>query len=158
MRSSKELLGECKSRAGGFKLIYDAKEQDNADILFIKQDRKPVLVVMSLDDYIKRRFLTLKNVFKKSTLRVYYEDTDSGGIVYYANYFKFTERCRTELLRESGLSQSEIQKDYDIKFIVHSVSMDYIKPAYLDDNLIVETNIENFKKTSIEFDQKIYKN
>ncbi len=54
--TSKELLGECKSRAGGFKLIYDAKEQDNADILFIKQDRKPVLVVMSLEDYIKGDF------------------------------------------------------------------------------------------------------
>ena len=54
--TSKQLLGECKSRAGGFKLIYDAKEQDNADILFIKQDRKPVLVVMSLEDYIKGDF------------------------------------------------------------------------------------------------------
>lgn len=54
--ASKELLGECKSRAGGFKLIYDAKEQDDADILFIKQDRKPVLVVMSLDDYIKGEY------------------------------------------------------------------------------------------------------
>ena len=54
--SSKELLGECKSRAGGFKLIYDAKEQDDADIVFIKQDRKPVLVIMSLEDYIKGDF------------------------------------------------------------------------------------------------------
>ena len=54
--SSKELLGECKSRGGGFKFIYDAKEQDGADILFIKQDRKPVLVVMSLDDYMKGDF------------------------------------------------------------------------------------------------------
>ena len=54
--SSKEILGECKSRAGGFKLIYDAKEQDNADIVFIKQNRKPVLVVMSLEDYIKGEF------------------------------------------------------------------------------------------------------
>lgn len=94
---------------------------------------------------------------KKINIRVYYEDTDSGGIVYYANYFKFTERCRTELLRESGLSQTELLKNYDIKFIVHSVSMNYINPSYLDDNLIVETNIENFKKTSIVFDQKIYK-
>ena len=94
---------------------------------------------------------------KKINIRVYYEDTDSGGIVYYANYFKFTERCRTELLRESGLSQTELLKNYDIKFIVHSVSMNYINPSYLDDNLTVETNIENFKKTSIVFDQKIYK-
>ena len=54
--TSKQLLGECKSRGGGFKLIYDAKEQDGADLLFIKQDRKPVLVVMSLEDYIKGDF------------------------------------------------------------------------------------------------------
>ena len=54
--TSKQLLGECKSRGGGFKLIYDAKEQDGADLLFIKQDRKPVLVVISLEDYIKGDF------------------------------------------------------------------------------------------------------
>ena len=94
---------------------------------------------------------------KKINIRVYYEDTDSGGIVYYANYFKFTERCRTELLRELGLSQTQILKDYNIKFIVHNVSMKYINPTYLDDNLTVETNIESFKKTSILFNQKIYK-
>ncbi len=94
---------------------------------------------------------------KKIVIRVYYEDTDSGGIVYYANYFKFTERCRTELLREYGLSQTALLKKYNIKFIVHSVSMKYINPSYLDDKLIVETNIDNFKKTSIEFNQKIYK-
>ena len=59
-------------------------------------------------------------------IRVYYEDTDAGGIVYYANYFKFTERGRTELLIDLGVSQSKILKKHDIKFIVHSVSMEYI--------------------------------
>ena len=59
---------------------------------------------------------------KKIDIRVYYEDTDSGGIVYYANYFKFTERCRTEFLRELGISQSRIYEELGIKFIVHSVS------------------------------------
>ena len=90
-------------------------------------------------------------------IRVYYEDTDAGGIVYYANYFKFTERGRTELLRDLGISQSEILKKYDIKFIVHSVSMKYINPAFLDDQLTVETKINNLKKASVDFNQNIYK-
>ena len=94
---------------------------------------------------------------KKIDIRVYYEDTDSGGIVYYANYFKYTERCRTELLRELGISQTKIIEKYDIKFIVHSVSMEYISPAYLDDQLIVETSVDKVKKASIEFMQIIYK-
>ena len=64
-------------------------------------------------------------------IRVYYEDTDAGGIVYYANYFKFTERGRTELLRDLGVSQSEILKKYDIKFIVHSVSMKSVSYTHL---------------------------
>ena len=94
---------------------------------------------------------------KKIDIRVYYEDTDSGGIVYYANYFKYTERCRTELLRDLEISQAKLIDKYDIKFIVHSVSMEYIKPAYLDDQLIVETTIDKLKKASIEFVQIIYK-
>tara|TARA_B110000014_G_C19986792_1_gene511012 strand:- start:338 stop:751 length:414 start_codon:yes stop_codon:yes gene_type:complete len=94
---------------------------------------------------------------KKIDIRVYYEDTDSGGIVYYANYFKFTERCRTELLREIGISQTDILNKYNIKFIVHSVSMNYINSAKLDDQLTVETNIESLNKASIIFNQNIYK-
>ena len=94
---------------------------------------------------------------KKIDIRVQYEDTDSGGIVYYANYFKFTERCRTELLREIGISQTDILNKYNIKFIVHSVSMNYINSAKLDDQLIVETNIESLNKASIIFNQNIYK-
>ena len=94
---------------------------------------------------------------KKIDIRVYYEDTDSGGIVYYANYFKFTERCRTELLRDIGISQTEILKNYDVKFIVHSVSMEYINPSYLDDKLIVETKVSSLKKASMDFNQNIYK-
>lgn len=94
---------------------------------------------------------------KKIDIRVYYEDTDSGGIVYYANYFKYTERCRTEFLRELGVSQTKIYKDSGIKFIVHSVSMEYLNPSYLDDILKVETKIINLKKASIEFEQRIYR-
>ncbi len=94
---------------------------------------------------------------KKIDIRVYYEDTDSGGIVYYANYFKYTERCRTEWLRNIGISQTKLIEKYDIKFIVHSVSMEYINPAYLDDQLIVETIVDKLNKASIEFVQTICK-
>ena len=94
---------------------------------------------------------------KKIDIRVYYEDTDSGGIVYYANYFKYKERCRTEFLRELGVSQTKIYKDSGIKFIVHSVSMEYLNPSYLDDILKVETKVINLKKASIEFEQRIYR-
>tara|TARA_B100000795_G_scaffold97969_1_gene71893 strand:+ start:126 stop:521 length:396 start_codon:yes stop_codon:yes gene_type:complete len=90
-------------------------------------------------------------------IRVYYEDTDAGGIVYYANYLKFTERGRTEFLRNLGISQFEIYKNLNIKFIVHSLSIDYINPSYLDDQLTVETSIKNIKKASIEFSQNIFK-
>ena len=94
---------------------------------------------------------------KKIDIRVYYEDTDSGGVVYYANYFKFTERCRTEFLRHLGISQRKIYDDSSIKFLVHSVSMNYINPSYLDDLLTVETKIDKLKNASIEFNQNIYK-
>ena len=94
---------------------------------------------------------------KKIDIRVYYEDTDSGGIVYYANYFKYTERCRTEFLRELGVSQTQRYKDSGIKLIVHSVSMEYLNPSYLDDILKVETKVINLKKASIEFEQRIYR-
>ena len=90
-------------------------------------------------------------------IRVYYEDTDAGGIVYYANYLKFTERGRTEFLRNLGISQFEIYKNLNIKFIVHSLSIDYVNPSYLDDQLTVETSIKNIKKASIEFSQNIFK-
>jgi len=90
-------------------------------------------------------------------IRIYYEDTDAGGIVYYANYLKFTERGRTEFLRNLGISQFEIYKNLNIKFIVHSLSIDYMNPSYLDDQLTVETSIKNIKKASIEFSQNIFK-
>ena len=83
----------------------------------------------------------------KIDIRVYYEDTDAGGIVYYSNYLKFTERCRTELLRDLGISQSNLNEKFGIKFIVHSLSIKYMNPAFLDDLLTIETNIN--KKITI---------
>jgi acyl-CoA thioester hydrolase len=66
-------------------------------------------------------------------VRIYYEDTDAGGVVYYANYLKFLERCRTEWLRAIGHDQADLLRDPGIAFVVRSVSLEYLKPARLDD-------------------------
>ena len=70
-------------------------------------------------------------------IRVYYEDTDSGGIVYYANYLKFMERARTEWLRSLGFTQRELAQNEGILFVVRSVAIEYLKPSRFDDRLQV---------------------
>ena len=87
--------------------------------------------------------------------RVYYEDTDAGGVVFYANYLKFIERGRTEYLRDLGFDQGKITKEKDIVFVVKSLSADYLSPAYLDDMIQVQTNIKLSKNASLVFTQKI---
>ena len=88
-------------------------------------------------------------------IRVYYEDTDSGGVVYYANYLKFFERARTELLRQFDLQQNELIKQQNIIFAVRNINVDYYKPAVFDDLLSVTTEIEVLKKASLVFKQTI---
>ena len=88
-------------------------------------------------------------------VRVYYEDTDSGGVVYYANYLKFMERARTELLRELGFEQDELQKNLGILFAVRSVNIQYQKPARFNDALKVITTITALGKASIVFMQRV---
>jgi acyl-CoA thioester hydrolase len=73
--------------------------------------------------------------------RVYYEDTDAAGIVYYANYLKFAERARTEILRDAGIVQRALAEEMGVAFAVRSVSVEYLKPARLDDALVVESTI-----------------
>jgi acyl-CoA thioester hydrolase len=73
------------------------------------------------------------------TLRVYYEDTDAGGIVYHARYLAFAERARTEALRQAGVPHAELVEGYGLIFVVHRVEMDYLRPARLDDELTVTT-------------------
>ena len=87
--------------------------------------------------------------------RVYYEDTDAGGVVFYANYLKFIERGRTEYLRDLGFDQGKITKEEGIVFVVKSLSADYLSPAYLDDVIQVQTNIKLTKNASLVFTQKI---
>ncbi|MCE0492817.1 tol-pal system-associated acyl-CoA thioesterase [Vibrio salinus] len=88
-------------------------------------------------------------------VRVYYEDTDAGGVVYHANYLKFFERARTEYIREkSGVSQQSLLEQ-SIGFVVRSVMIDYLKGAVLDDKLTVKTHICERKKVSLTFCQEL---
>lgn len=75
-------------------------------------------------------------------LRVYYEDTDAGGVVYYANYLKFTERARTEWLRARGVDQSALRDAHNLVFVVARLEARYRRPARLDDLLTVETRLD----------------
>ena len=88
-------------------------------------------------------------------VRVYYEDTDSGGVVYYANYLKFMERARTELLRSLGYQQDRIQQELGILFAVVSANIQYKKPARFNDELNVITSITSLGKASISFKQSV---
>lgn len=88
-------------------------------------------------------------------VRVYFEDTDAGGVVYYANYLKFLERCRTEWLRATGIDQSALLHDPGIAFVVRSVNVDYLKPARLDDELLVSLEVHSIGRAQIHFRQGI---
>jgi acyl-CoA thioester hydrolase len=87
-------------------------------------------------------------------IRVYYEDTDAGGIVYYANYLKFFERARTEWLRELGINQETFLQQ-KLGFVVRKVEMDNLASAKLDDLLEVSTTIITLKRASLVFQQQI---
>ena len=89
------------------------------------------------------------------SLRIYYEDTDAGGIGYYANYLKFAERARTEWLRELGINQQEFLQQ-KLGFVVRKVEMDNFASAKLDDLLTVHSSIVIIKRASLVFEQHIY--
>lgn len=89
------------------------------------------------------------------SVRVYYEDTDAGGVVYYANYLRFCERARTEYLRSSGVNQSNLRAERGIIFVVSRVEADYFASAELDDELIVLSTIISIGAASVVFHQKV---
>ena len=91
-------------------------------------------------------------------VKIYYEDTDSGGVVYYANYLKYFERARTEALLTIGLSNLKIKAEFNCLIIVKSCNIEYKKSAYLEDNLTIKSFISSVTKTSFVMDQTIYKN
>jgi len=90
-------------------------------------------------------------------VRVYYEDTDSGGVVYYANYLKFFERARTEFLRQYGIEQDQLIANENVIFAVRKISADYLKPAQFNDLLTVESEVIEIKNASLVFSQKIFR-
>ena len=96
-----------------------------------------------------------ENFFHK--LKVYYEDTDSGGVVYYANYLKFLERARTEALFSIGYSNKKIQDMFNSLIIVKSCNIEYKKSAYLEDELKVRSFVKSISKTSLFMNQIITK-
>lgn len=91
-------------------------------------------------------------------LRVYYEDTDAAGIVYYANYLRFIERGRTEYLRALGFQQQQIAAESGLAFAVRSLTAEYLLPARLDDELIVRSSIQSLGRAQLVFDQRIERN
>ncbi|GAA4026044.1 tol-pal system-associated acyl-CoA thioesterase [Actimicrobium antarcticum] len=91
------------------------------------------------------------------TIRVYYEDTDAGGVVFYANYLKFFERARTEWLRAAGIGQQALSESDGVMFVVKSTSVDYHAPAKLDDELKLTVAVERLGRASVQFFQKAWK-
>ena len=94
-----------------------------------------------------------ENFFHK--IKIYYEDTDSGGVVYYANYLKFLERARTEALFSIGFSNKKIKEQYSSLIIVKSCNIEYKKPAHLEDELTIRSFVKSITKTSFFMNQII---
>lgn len=88
-------------------------------------------------------------------VRVYYEDTDAGGVVFYANYLKFMERARTEWLRSLGVEQQKLAIETGIGFVVADLDMKYRAPARLDDELVVQTTVTQARRASLNFAQRV---
>ena len=91
-------------------------------------------------------------------IRIYYEDTDAGGVVYHANYLNFAERGRTEWLRALGHQNSDLRGEYGVIFVVKHVDIDYIKPAFLDDQLKLVTQVKTIKNSSLIMKQCVIRN
>jgi acyl-CoA thioester hydrolase len=87
--------------------------------------------------------------------RVYWEDTDAGGVVYYANYLKFMERCRTEWLRALAVDQLRLRNERQLQFAVVSIAVDFLRPAILNDEIIVTAELMRLSGATISFKQTI---
>ena len=97
------------------------------------------------------------NKFFKHQVKIYYEDTDAGGVVYYANYLKFLERARTEALFLIGYSNAKIKENFNSLIIVKSCNIDYKKPAHLEEELTIRSFVKSITKTSFFMNQVISK-
>ena len=90
-------------------------------------------------------------------VRVYWEDTDAGGVVYYANYLKFLERARTEWLSALGLEQDRLARDAGVLFVVRRVEADYLRPARFNDRLLVRSRLSELGRASLAMVQDVYR-
>jgi acyl-CoA thioester hydrolase len=88
-------------------------------------------------------------------VRVYYQDTDAGGVVYHANYVNFMERSRTEWLRDLGYSHMDMIRNLDVMFVVRSIKLDYLRPAILDDLLQVSAKIKEIGRSRVTLEQRV---
>ena len=100
---------------------------------------------------------TARNFSHHHRVRIYWEDTDAGGVVYYANYLKFMERCRTEWLRALGVDQLRLRAERDLQFAVVSVAVDFLRPALLNDEVIVTAELVRLSGATISFKQTIWR-
>lgn len=90
-------------------------------------------------------------------VRIYYEDTDAGGVVYHASYLRFMERARTEWLREKGFELDKLEQDYGFLFAVRTANIDYLQPARLNDLLNIHVSIGRIGKASLDIEHAIYR-
>jgi acyl-CoA thioester hydrolase len=88
---------------------------------------------------------------------IFWEDTDAGGVVYYANYLRFLERCRTQWLKALGIDQRKLRAERSLQFVVVSVSVDFLRPAILNDEVIVTAELGKLTGATIEFKQAIWR-
>ena len=98
-----------------------------------------------------------RNFSHRHRVRIYWEDTDAGGVVYYANYLKFMERCRTEWLRALGVDQLRLRAERSLQFAVVSIAVDFLRPAILNDEVIVTAELVRLSGATISFKQAIWR-
>jgi acyl-CoA thioester hydrolase len=91
-----------------------------------------------------------------SKFRVYYEDTDAGGVVYYANFLKFAERSRTDLFRKSGINHTILAEKFGCFYVVRKAEVEYLAPGRLDDEIIVETKVTRIGRSSVDMSQNCF--
>jgi acyl-CoA thioester hydrolase len=101
------------------------------------------------------RLLWQSAALHRLPVRVYIEDTDAGGVVYYANYLKYAERGRTEMLRAAGISHAAMMRDAALNLAVRKCAVEYLRPARLDDQIMVETAIGSMSGATISLKQRL---
>ncbi|RMH60815.1 MAG: tol-pal system-associated acyl-CoA thioesterase [Zetaproteobacteria bacterium] len=97
----------------------------------------------------------MTGVVHSMNIRIYYEDTDHGGVVYYANYLKFMERARTEFLRAGGIDQQQVEQEYGLLFAVTEAHLRYHHPARFNDLIRVESRVAHYSGAQVLFDQRV---